>query len=225
VKKTDSEKRQNKKRTGLLREDTDMPEFGEFGRPFEVLLERRKEFTDSFRNYSLHLIEAAQAIDREYKEVIQQKNLSCESSDRCYVFPSLRIRKDEGYLSVTWRKITRPYYYVKDFKGAKNSLWSYAVKLGDSEEEIVKAFKKYVPDWALPIVLQTEKDFERLLLEYKAYSEIRRKIRVFDRTFKISPEPELRKKSVRKKTESYDDIPPVEEEYEDEWDDFMNPES
>lgn len=169
---------------------------GDTSDAFVVLQERRKEFTECFRSYSLHLIEAAQEIDREYKELIQQKNLSCDSSDRCYVFPSLRIRKEEGYLSITWRKITRPYYFVKDFKGPKNSLWSYAVKLGNSEDDMVKAFKKYVPDWALPIVIKTERDFERLLLEYKAYAEIRRKIRVFNKSSQIfSPETYYPKKS------------------------------
>lgn len=223
MKNSDSDKKQNRKRAGVSEESQVMKQNGDSSGAFDVLQERRKEFTECFRSYSLHLIEAAREIDREYKELIQQKNLSCASSDRCYVFPSLRIRKDEGYLSITWRKITRPYYFVKDFKGPKNSLWSYAVKLGNSEDDMVKAFKKYVPDWALPIVIETERNFERLLLEYKAYAEIRRKIRVFNKSFQIfSPETYYPKKSQRYSQSQEPDYPPdKEEEFEEE---YLNPE-
>lgn len=223
MKNSDSDKKQNRKRAGASEESQTMKQNGDSSGAFDVLQERRKEFTECFRSYSLHLIEAAQEIDREYKELIQQMNLSCASSDRCYVFPSLRIRKDEGYLSITWRRITRPYYFVKDFKGPKSSLWSYAVKLGNSEDDMVKAFKKYVPDWALPIVIKTERDFERLLLEYKAYAEIRRKIRVFNKSFQIfSPETYYPKKSQRySRSKEPDYSPDKEEEFEDE---YLNPE-
>lgn len=223
MKNSDSDKKQNRKRAGVSEESQVMKQNGDSYGAFDVLQERRKEFTECFRSYSLHLIEAAQEIDREYKELIQQKNLSCASSDRCYVFPSLRIRKDEGYLSITWRKITRPYYFVKDFKGPKNSLWSYAVKLGNSEDDMVKAFKKYVPDWALPIVIKTEKDFERLLFEYRAYAEIRRKIRAFNKSFEIAtPKTDYPKKSQRYSRNQEQDFPPdKEEEFEDE---YLNPE-
>ena len=222
MKNLDLDKKTTRKSAGASREFSRMKTNGDTSDAFVVLQERRKEFTECFRSYSLHLIEAAQEIDREYKELIQQKNLSCDSSDRCYVFPSLRIRKDEGYLSITWRKITRPYYFVKDFKGPKNSLWSYAVKLGNSEDDMVKAFKKYVPDWALPIVIETERNFERLLLEYKAYAEIRRKIRAFNKSFEIAtPETNYPKKSRRNSQAQEEDFfPDKKEEIED---DYLNP--